>query len=76
MTKIRYFIHKCRSCGAEKLVRVSKTAQHPLCNLGHGRMPYTGVQELTDEEFSVAQPHGDASNDLTLQAVIEADYLP
>jgi hypothetical protein len=44
--KQRHFVHKCRACGAEKLVLASKTATVPTCCSEGGRMVYAGVREV------------------------------
>lgn len=44
--KQRHFVHKCRDCGAEKLVLASKAATVPTCCPGGGRMAYVGVREI------------------------------
>lgn len=50
--KQRYFVHKCRRCGVEKLVLATKTAVVPSCCPGAGRMAYVGVRELVAQDFN------------------------
>ncbi len=51
MGTYKIFEHKCRKCGAEKLVPARAGAEYPKCCYGEGPMAFVGTREVTKNEY-------------------------